>query len=114
MPTSDPRSSVAIEYHQKHFKQDALDDDWLGVVGGYEWVVLGHDSKFHERPSELTIIKQYEVGCFYLCGANDSKWETLRVFLKAYDKIVKAAEVTGKPFIFRVDRYGRLRRLRIP
>lgn len=105
---------VQIEFHQGHFAQDAKDDEWLPVVGTFEWLVIGQDYKYHRLPNELTALRQHDVGCFYLWGAEAKKWETVRVFARAYDKIINAATRTPRPFVYRVDRYGRLFPVKLP
>lgn len=97
-----------IELHQEHFAQNEQDDVWLSQVGVWGWIVFGQDYKYHEMPSELAAIRQHNVGCFYLWGSEAPRWETMRVFAKAYDKIVRAATVTPRPFVFEVRKNGGL------
>ncbi len=49
---------IQVEYHQRHFAKDEQDDIWLNQVGQWGWTGLGHDSKYHKRPNELSAIKQ--------------------------------------------------------
>ena len=99
---------VQIEYYDAHFLMDEPDDEWLPIVGSDGWFVIGQDSHYHLRPNELAALKLYNVGCFYLGDAEQTRWETIRIFMRAFDKIVKAAEQTPLPFVFRVDSRGRL------
>lgn len=108
------RLPVRVEFHQGHFPSDAPDDAWLPVVGQWGWTVIGHDTKYHLTSNELAALKQYSVGCFYLWGANASKWEKMRVFAFAYRRIVAAEGSTPKPFIYRVDRRGLLKPVDLP
>lgn len=105
---------VDIEYHEKHFPMNEPDDRWLPIVGGWDWTVIAQDYKFHLLPNELYALKQYEVGVFYLWGANATRWETVRVFARAYDRIVAAAATTPKPFVYRIYKDGRLRPVTLP
>ena len=104
---------VGIEYHETHFNTDEKDDDWLPIVGKWEWFVIGHDEKYHKRENELFALKQYHIGCFYLWGANAPKWEKMRVFARAYDKIVTVAANAARPFVYEVDSGGRLKSIPI-
>jgi hypothetical protein len=103
-----------VEYHQQHFALNELDDKWLPVVGRNHWTVIGHDRKFHEKESELDALTKYKIGCFYLWGANAKKWEKIKVFFKACDRIVEAEANTPRPFIYKVKRNGGLRRIKLP
>ena len=97
-----------VEYHQEHFPIDARDDDWMPRVGSLGWTLIGHDSRHHQEESELSAIKQHEIGCFYLWGAGAFRWEKMRCFLRAYENILEAAARTPRPFIYRVTEKGRL------
>jgi hypothetical protein len=108
------RLRVQVEYHQLHFPADEQDDRWLPVVGAWGWLVIGQDYKYHRMPSELYALRRYSVGCFYLWGAQAPRWETMRVFAKAYDRIVDAAAATPRPFVYRVFRDGRLVSIPLP
>ena len=105
---------VQVEWHEKHFRYDEFDDVWLPVVGQKGWIVIGHDKKYHLMPNELMAIKQHKIGCFYLWGAEAIRWEKMRIFALAYERILKVVAGTKKPFIFDIDKRGALRPLSIP
>lgn len=108
------RFPIQVEYHQQHFPIDEKDDVWLSTVGQWGWTVIGHDSSFHLRPTELSAIKQFQIGCFYLWGSEATRWEKLRCFSRAYDRIVQAEANTHKPFIFTITPTGLLHEVPIP
>lgn len=54
------------------------------------------------------------MGCFYLWGAEALRWEKMRCFLNAYDKILDAAANTPKPFIYRIYKPGNIGSIAIP
>jgi hypothetical protein len=97
------------------FAPEAPDDLWLADVGKRGWIVVSHDRKFHKAgfEIELAAIKAHEVGCFYLWGASAKKHEKAQCFFKAYDRIMHAAENTPRPFIFDVQKNGRLKQVNI-
>ena len=105
---------LAVEWHDDHFPQDCPDDQWMPSVAANGWTVIGHDKKFHQNQAELWAVKQHALGCFYLWGAQALKWEKVRVFARAYDKIVAAITTDRPPFVYRVDRRGVLRRVTLP
>ena len=41
-------------------------------------------------------------------GAQARRWEKMRCFLNAYERILEAIEATPKPFIYRINWAGRL------
>ena len=103
-----------VEHHQDHFPIDARDDDWMPRVGSMGWTLIGHDSRHHWEESELLAIRQHEIGCFYLWGAEALRWEKMRCFLRAYENILEAAANTPRPFIYRVTEKGRLTSIVVP
>ena len=103
-----------FHYHQELFPMDSQDDTWMPQVGQWGWTIVGHDSSHHIMPNELSAIKQYNIGCFYLWGSEHKRWEKMQCFAKAYDRIVEAEATTNKPFIFKVTRTGLLRPVPIP
>ena len=84
------------------------DDFWIGDVGQKGWFVISQDHNFHIKENERTALIQYEVGCFYLPGANRAKWETFRCFMRAYDQIISAMDSTPRPFVYRIQWNGSL------
>lgn len=99
---------IGIEYHDSLFAPDELDDVWLPIVGAKGWVIIGHDSKYHLMESELHALKDYQIGCFCLWGAQETRWQKMRVFALAYDRILRAVDTTSRPFVYDIDRRGRL------
>ena len=112
--TSLPRSleilrlPTLVEYHQTHFPLNSQDDVWMADVGSRGWIVIGHDSQHHRRPIELSAIEQYGIGCFYLWGRHAQRWEKMRCFLNAYQRILEAIDTTPRPFVYRITQVGRL------
>ena len=113
------RPPFAVEYHQDRknkfrFRPDAPDDEWLAKVAGEGWIVFSHDRKFHMLLPEISAVKQYKAGCFYLPGASSPTWDKTRYFMRAYEGIMDRIKLTAKPFIFELSRAGRFRRISIP
>lgn len=76
--------------------------------------MFSHDRKFHTLLPERSAIKQYNAGCFYLPGANDSTWDKMRYFMRSFDGIEKRALTTRKPFIFELSAAGKFTQISIP
>jgi hypothetical protein len=103
------RAPVAIEWHNKQrFKDSMPDDEWLAIVGDRGWTVFSHDRKFHKETTETAAVLQHNVGCFYLPAANGSPWWKARAFFRSFERIVRLAEETPRPFIFDVRLNGRI------
>lgn len=98
-----------IHYHQQYFPINLEDDVWLPQVGQRGWTLIGHDSQHHIVEAEMSAIKQYNVGCFCLWGAEAKRWEKMQCFARAYERIVEAEKTTPRPFIYKVSKMGALK-----
>lgn len=98
------------------FAQDEKDDAWLRYVGERGWIVFTQDRKFHRAgfENELSAIKQFDVGCFYIWGAEANKWQKMVSLCKGLDSMIIAAVNTPKPFIYDLQKTGRLIQVPIP
>jgi hypothetical protein len=98
------------------FKDSESDDSWLQFVGNRGWIVFTQDRKFHKAgfENEISAIKQFNVGCFYLWGSRDTSEKKATVFLKALDRIRYAIANTQKPYIYDVSKSGQLTPIKIP
>ncbi len=105
------RLGVPIEFHQKHFPQDAKDDEWMPEIGARGWTLIGHDSRHHLVAAERAAIMDYQLGCFYLWGNSAPLWEKMRCFLRAFERILHTIQTSRPPFIFRITETGRLTRI---
>ena len=105
-----------IEHQTDHFVHDTPDDQWLSVVGSNGWFVVTHDEKFHKAgfEAELAAVKTFNIGCFYLWGAEATRWRKMQCFARAYDKIKEVALNQPRPFIYRIEKNGRPREVVIP
>jgi len=103
---------LAVEHHGDHLDHDTPDDHWLAMAGQRGWIVVTHDRKFtlagYEH--EAAAVRQHNVGCFVLWGAEATRWRKMQCFARAYDSICEAAVSTPRPFIYDVARTGKLRR----
>jgi hypothetical protein len=86
----------------------------LAQVAAEGWIVFSHDRKFHTLLPEISAIKQYKAGCFYLPGASLQTWDKTCMFIKAYEGIRDRIAVTSKPFIFEISYALRFHQIPIP
>jgi hypothetical protein len=107
----------SVEWHhskKNNFPQNIQDDEWLTIVGPKEWVVFSHDRKFHDESPSVAAIKQHNIGCFYLWGAQAETWEKMRYFIRRYDSINALVSSAKRPFIYHIGLRGKLKRVPIP
>jgi hypothetical protein len=64
--------------------------------------------------AEISAIKQYSAGCFYLPGASSPLWDKVGHFVKASDGIIQRVSVTKRPFIYELASNGRFKSVKIP
>jgi PIN like domain len=93
------------------FRHDERDDVWLTFVGKRGWFVIGQDHSYHLELAELTAIRDHKIGVFYIWGAEEKKWDTMRYLARVYPAILSHAETTDRPFIFKVGFNGKFRKI---
>ena len=99
---------IGIAKRGSIFQQGVHDDEWLSFVGQRGWVAFTQDYKMHLEPAPLAAIREHRVKVFYLFGSEATRWEKMRVFAKAYDRIIEMARSRNGPFVCRVLKSGKL------
>ena len=106
---------MLIKWHQAEgFAQNMPDDQWMGVVGPRQWIVLSQDRHFHLRENELLAIKQHAIKCFYLPCANEDRWVSMCHIASRYGKIMELARVNSGPFVFEMKDNRQFYRINLP
>lgn len=108
------RSPIQPLLHRDHFRDTDPDDVWLTTAGQNGWFVVTQDYKWHYEAPQIAAIKTYGLGCFYLWGASAPLWLIARAFCKAADSIQRVVQEEPRPFIYRVDNNGRLKKQPLP
>jgi PIN like domain len=90
------------------FADNAPDDEWLEFAGRRGWIAFSQDYKMHRESAPLAAIRQHNTMVFYLWGSQASRWDKMRVFAAAYDRIIAEAANTSGPFVRRVTMAGKL------
>jgi hypothetical protein len=97
----------AADLHVDHFRQDALDPEWLTAVGQKNWIVVTRDERIRYRVAEKQAIRRANVRAFVLAAQGDLRADMLaQNFLKALPKIRRIVEKQMPPFIAKIARSG--------
>ena len=114
--TSRKLLGLPVGKHKSLFRDGEFDDVWLSYVGAKNWIVFTQDEKFHKAgyENELSAIKQFNIGCFYMWGACALPCEKAHVLFKAKNDVIKAIETTPRPFIYKITKQGKLVAIKIP
>jgi PIN like domain len=100
-------SGLHVEVHDDHFRQDALDPEWLTAVGERNWIVVTRDERIRYRVAEKQAIRRAKVRAFVLAAQSDLRADMLaQNFLKALPKIRPVVEKQKPPFIAKISRSG--------
>ncbi len=106
-----------IKYWQKQFRRTTEhrgDKHWIPIVARQGWIIISFDSKFREREAELRAMVDSSAGCFCYWGGNATTWVRFKLLARTLDRVLQLANSTPRPFLFRVDRRGRIRQLQLP
>jgi hypothetical protein len=89
------------EVYGERVGQGLADEDWLGDVGEYGWVVLLKDTKIRYRPAELGAITTHGIRAFCLTNANLRAADQAERLVDNLPEITRLAEQSG-PYIYGV------------
>jgi len=110
VPEALRQAGLRVEVHDDHFPPDALDVDWLRVVGGRGWVVLTKDERIRRRPLERDALLEAGVHAFVLTARRMSGADMGQAFVRARAAMENLLRrQVQRPFIATVTRHGRVR-----
>ncbi len=59
-------AGLYVEVHDDHFRQDALDPEWLTAVGEKNWIVVTRDERIRYNVAEKQALRRAKVqGSFW-------------------------------------------------
>ena len=108
MPKPFKSSGIAVEIHDDHFGQNAIDVDWLPEVGKRGWVVLTKDAKIGKNHLERMEVTNAGISMFTLASQNLSGKQMADIFLRSVNKMQEFVRKHPAPFIAKVYRDGRV------
>lgn len=105
------QAGYTVEVHHDHFPPDALDEEWLPVVGRNGWLALTKDEKISKRGIERRSVREHGVRLYALVGRRMTGGEMGDAFVRAAQRMLQAALDHRPPYIFKVYRDGKLQKL---
>ena len=100
-------AGLHVEVHDDHFRQDALDPEWLKAVGEENWIVVTRDERIRYRVAEKQAMRHAKVRAFVLAAQGNLRAEMLaQNFLEALPKMRRVVEKQKPPFIAKISRSG--------
>jgi hypothetical protein len=106
VPNALRKAGARVEIHDDHFAQDALDTDWLPIVGANGWILLTRDKRIRRRELEMQALISAGIGAFFLSGAEMSGEDMANAFVQALPNMIHSVEKRVRPFIAYVSRFG--------
>ncbi len=95
-----------VEIHDKHFKSDAPDEEWIPEVGRRNWVILTKDNMILHRAPELLAILKGGARLYTLVKGNMNAEQMADIFIKAASKIEKSIGYQEPPYIAKIHSMG--------
>lgn len=102
-------AGASIEIHDDHLSQDARDEEWLGLAGRNEWVVLTKDKRIRFRPLEKRSLMEAGVRAFVFTPGSMTGPETAHALVLALPRMLRMVELSPGPWIAGVSRTGSVR-----
>lgn len=101
-------AGLTVESHDAKFPIDALDVDWLPIVGERGWIVLTKDANIDRRPLERMAVARSGVCLFILASQNLSGNDMIDILTKAIVPIQNLVRKHPAPFIAKIYRDSRV------
>ena len=97
-------AGLTVECHDDNFAPDALDVDWLPIVGGRGWIVLTKDANIDRRALERMAVTRSGVYLFILTSPNLSGNDMIEILMKAIVPMQNLVRKHPAPFIANIHR----------
>jgi len=95
-----------VETHDSHFRQNALDVEWLAKCGEQGWVVISSDRAIKANSLEKRVLLESGVAAFFFTSANLTSIQQFELFTKAITRVARLVVEERRPFIARVGKDG--------
>ena len=95
-----------VSHLQDTFPSDAPDVEWLRHIGENSIILITRDERIRRNPAELSALRQFKVGAFYLGGKNRTRCELVQQLVRNWPRIKNYAAKENRPFVFRIPPRG--------
>jgi hypothetical protein len=90
------------------FTASTQDEVWLEQVGREGMVLVSKDIRIRKHKAELSALREYNVGAFFLIGKKLTKWQEIRQLIFQWEKMKDLAISSHRPFAFLVPQRGNI------
>lgn len=100
---------VDVELYGERYSDPMVPDDrWIAEVSSQGLVILTKDTHIRTRPAEREVFEAAGARAFVLSTRGATRLINLRAILIAWPEIIREVETRPAPFMFGLDRAGRL------
>ena len=99
-------AGATVEVHDDHFRQDALDEEWLPAVGRRGWAVITCDDRIRYRAIEREAATSAGVALFIFAGKKMRAAAIAEALVHAVPAMKELLAKQSRPFIAKVTRAG--------
>ena len=103
------KAGATVEIHDDHFSPEALDVEWLPVVGKRGWLILTKDDAIGRRVLEQMAVAASGARVFVLYSANLTGPEMADIFVASLSSMLRFSQGNSQPFIAKVYKRGLVR-----
>lgn len=88
------------------FPEDTADAEWLKYIGKEGLPLITRDEAVRRNPAELTALRKFNVGVFFLGGKNLDRCRLTQQIVRNWPRIKDIAGRTRAPYAFRIPPKG--------
>lgn len=95
-------------YRERYDSPTVPDDRWIAEVSSENLVVVTKDTHIGSRPAERTVFEAAGARAFVIATRGATRIVNLRALLIAWPRMVEIVNTMTPPFMFGINRDGRL------
>lgn len=96
-----------VEHLQDYYDEDTPDEVWLEYIGQKGMFLITRDEGIRHNPAELSALRKYKVGAFFLGGKGLNRCHLIRQLVRNWPHIKKHSQTANLPFAFRIPPKGK-------
>lgn len=72
------------------------DEEWLPIVGRFDWAVITRDKHIRTRPGELAAVKRHSIRLFAITSEGElNRWDLVDILVRRWSSIERQLVNTG-------------------
>ncbi len=106
---------VTLKFIPHEFGKAAKDQDWIREIGNSGGCVLTQDINIHRRKHEMELLREHNIGMFFLKGKSKkdglSVWQMVETLAKNWLDMIEIIYADRRPFAYEIKPNRKIKNL---